>query len=183
MALYRYVSSKDELLMLVMDAAIGPPPEIPRPGDDWRSGLSRWAWAMRGELRRNPWVLRIPISAPPLMPNNVAWMEAALRCLRGTGLSPEDKMSALLLVSGLVRSDTLLMHDLMTAMETSPQAAEITSAYGRTLAKLTDPVRFPELHEVITAGVFDDEPDPDYDFRFGLDRILDGIDALIRSTS
>jgi hypothetical protein len=58
------------------------------------------------------------------------------------------------------------------------------SDYGRLLARLTDAERFPALHAVIAAGVFDDGPDgpdePD-EFVFGLERVLDGIDALVRA--
>ena len=52
-------------------------------------------------------------------------------------------------------------------------------AYGRLLARLTDPERFPALHAVLTAGVFDEPDDGDFDFSFGLERVLDGIETLI----
>ena len=39
MSLYRHVGSKDELLTLMADAALGPPPNIAAP--DWREGLRR----------------------------------------------------------------------------------------------------------------------------------------------
>src|SRR5689334_22638078 len=55
MALYRYVSSKGDLLALITDAVLGPPPPLPRPGDDWRLGLRGWAAAMRASLQRHPW--------------------------------------------------------------------------------------------------------------------------------
>jgi len=49
------------------------------------------------------------------------------------------------------------------------------------LAKLIDPGRFPEVHEVVATGVLDDEDDDiDGEFVFGLDRMLDGVEALIR---
>lgn len=71
MSLYRYVAAKDELLTLMMDAAAGPPPaDLPRPGETWRDGLSRWAWAYRAILHEHPWIVRIPISGPPAAPNN-----------------------------------------------------------------------------------------------------------------
>ena len=49
------------------------------------------------------------------------------------------------------------------------------------MARLTDPERFPALHAVIAAGVFDEPDDEDYDFTFGLERVLDGIEALIET--
>jgi hypothetical protein len=52
------------------------------------------------------------------------------------------------------------------------------AAYPRMLTKLTDPQRFPALATFIAAGVFDIADDPDDEFVFGLDRILDGIASL-----
>jgi hypothetical protein len=50
------------------------------------------------------------------------------------------------------------------------------------LARLVDPERFPELSAVLATGALDDDPD-DFgaDFVFGLERILDGIEVLVRS--
>jgi hypothetical protein len=53
------------------------------------------------------------------------------------------------------------------------------SSYPRMLAKLTDPQRFPALSDFIAAGVFEIADDPDDEFIFGLDRILDGVEHLI----
>jgi hypothetical protein len=52
-------------------------------------------------------------------------------------------------------------------------------AYGRLMARLTDPERFPALHAVLAAGGFDEPDDGDFDFAFGLERVLDGIETLI----
>src|SRR6266576_4233030 len=54
MSLYRHVSSKEELIKLMVDAAWGDSPGPLLPGEDWRAGLSRWAWAMRAALQRHP---------------------------------------------------------------------------------------------------------------------------------
>jgi hypothetical protein len=55
------------------------------------------------------------------------------------------------------------------------------SSYGRLIRKLIDPRDFPFTSAAVEAGVFD-QPDPDdYEFAFGLDRVLDGIDALVRT--
>ena len=55
------------------------------------------------------------------------------------------------------------------------------SGYANLLRRLTDPERFPALHAVLAAGVFDVADDPDTEFTFVLDRILDGIDALVQA--
>ena len=104
MSLYRYVASKDELLTTMVDTALGAPPP-PAAGEDWRAGLTRWAVGVRTAYRGNPWSLRVPISGPPLGPNNVAWLDNALAAMAGTPLSEQEKLSCVLLVSGFVRND------------------------------------------------------------------------------
>jgi AcrR family transcriptional regulator len=220
MSLYRYVTAKDELLALMLDAAYGPSPtgpaasgafphgpspagpptsqSLPRdpvrsgpaseppsvPGDDagWRAGLSRWAWAMRAAMQRHPWVLHIAIRGLPTLPNEVAWFEEGLRCLQDTGLEENEKASAILLVSGYVRNAAMIDADIEAAVRASGKTPdEWMASYARTLTLLADPQRFPALTKFIAAGVFDRADPPEAEFTFGLDRILDGLAALIHS--
>jgi AcrR family transcriptional regulator len=177
MSLYRYVAAKDELLALMVDAALGPPAPAGPEREGWRAGLSRWAWAYHERVRQHPWGLRVPITGPPTTPNQVAWLEDALWSMRDTGLTEEQKASVVLLLSGYVRSEGTLTADL-DATNTITDAA--MSSYARLLATLTDPARFPAIHGLLAAGVFDHADHPDKEFTFGLDRILDGIDKLMR---
>lgn len=182
MSLYRYVAAKDELLALMVDAALGAPSPAPAPDEGWRAGLSRWAWAYLAGLRRHPWILRIPISGPPATPNQIAWLEDGLRSLSRTGLTEREKISVILLLGGFVRNEATLTADIAAAYRASGSTeAEMMPAYGRLLARLTDARQFPALHAVIAAGVFDHPDDPDDEFVFGLARVLDGIDALARA--
>jgi AcrR family transcriptional regulator len=180
MSLYRYVSGKEELLALMVDAAYGEPPARPDRGEGWRPGLSRWGWAMRAATRQHPWAVRIPISGLPARPHEVAWFEQALQCLRGTGLTEAEKASVILLLSGYVRNIATQDADIEAAIRASGAAPqEWMSSYARMLTKLADPQRFPALNEFIAAGVFETYDDPDDEFTFGLERILDGIEALV----
>jgi AcrR family transcriptional regulator len=185
MSLYRYVAAKDELLALMVDATAASPPAAPAPGEGWRAGLARWAWAELEIYRNHPWVLRVPISGPPVAPNQLAWLDRGLRCLRATRLAEGEKLSVMLLLTGFVRSWARLEAELLEASRASGVSTEAAmSGYGRLVARLTDPERFPALHAVIAAGVFDDGPDdqeePD-EFVFGLERVLDGIGVLVRA--
>jgi AcrR family transcriptional regulator len=181
MSLYRYVASKDELLTLMADLTFEAPPASRGPEESWRDGLARWAWTERAVYRRNPWVLRIPISGPPVTPNAIRWLERGLDCLRDTGLREDEKLSVILLLTGYVRNQATLEAEISAAQAAGVTApdTELLPSYGRLLARLTDPERFPALHAVIAAGVFDEPDDGDYDFRFGLERVLDGIETLI----
>src|ERR671921_2387062 len=107
MSLYRYVAAKDELLALMADLTFEAPPAQRGPEESWRDGLSRWAWTELAVYRRNPWVLRIPISGPPVTPNSMVWLERGLDCLRNTGLREDEKLSVILLLTGYVRNQAM----------------------------------------------------------------------------
>ena len=181
MSLYRYVAAKDELLALMADLTFEAPPARRRPEESWRDGLARWAWAELGVYRRNPWVLRIPISGPPVTPNAMAWLERGLDCLGDTGLEEGEKLSVMLVLTGFVRGQAMLQADIAAAQAAgaAPPGQEVMSSYGRLMARLTDPERFPALHAVLAAGVFDEPDEGDDEFAFGLERVLDGIETLI----
>jgi len=174
MSLYRYVASKDELLTTMVDAGLGAPPP-PAGGEDWRAGLTRWAVGVRTAYQANPWALRVPISGPPLGPNNVAWLDNALATMAGAPLTEQEKLSCVLLVSGFVRNDVTLALDFAEASAGEPQMP----GYGQLLGRLISPEAMPSLHRAIESGSLDDPDDPDAEFTFGLARILDGIEALM----
>ncbi|MFF2778966.1 TetR/AcrR family transcriptional regulator [Streptomyces sp. NPDC058052] len=180
MSLYRYVSAKQELYVLMQEAATGAPPELFAPGVPWREGLERWARAMREVYLRNLWLLRIPVSGPPATPHAVAWWEKALLAMDGTGLDEGAKISVTLLVAGFVKSDALMAAELADAVAASGAAPEEAMLqYSRTLRRLVDPAAYPQVARVIDSGVLDHADGPDDEFRFGLARILDGVAALV----
>ncbi len=185
MSLYRYVAAKDELVALMVDAAYGPSAPVAKvPGEDWRAGLSRWAWGLRASLQRHPWVLQVPISGLPIRPNEVAWFEQGLSCLAGTGLREDEKASVILLISGYARNSASIDADIEAAVRASGKTPDAWMAsYASTLGRLADPQRFPAIARFIAAGVFERADPPEAEFTFGLDRILDGIGDLIRGRS
>lgn len=181
MSLYRYVSAKDELLPLMVDAAFGPPSPPIETEISWRAGLEHWSWAYLRVLRRHSWVLHVPISGPPSTPNQVAWAEQGLGFLRGTGLDGAQKMSVILLLAGLVRNDAAISTTYEALAVGDSPGAQAMSNYRLLLEKLADEDRFPEINEVMRAGVFDVPDDVDTEFTFALDCVLDGVEALVSS--
>jgi hypothetical protein len=130
---------------------------------------------VRTAYQRHPWGLRVPISGPPLGPNNVAWLDNALAALAPTPLTEQEKLSSVLLVSGFVRNEATLSADFAAAAG----GDQVMPGYGRLLGRLTSAEQFPSLHEAIASGSLDDPDDPDAEFNFGLERILDGVAALM----
>jgi AcrR family transcriptional regulator len=176
MSLYRYVAAKDDLLLLMVDAALGKPPADIAGAPDWRTGLSRWAIGIRAAYRTHPWSLRVPISGPPMGPHNVAWLEAALRALEGTALPEDQKLSVVLLLSGFVRNEVTLTTDIAVASRGRP----LMPPYGAMISRLADARDFPALHRAVASGALDDDDDLDKEFDFGLACILDGVETLIK---
>ncbi|WP_432836535.1 TetR/AcrR family transcriptional regulator [Dactylosporangium sp. CA-092794] len=180
MSLYRYVTAKEELLDLMVDAAIGQPPPLD-PDTHWRAGLHRFAHDYLDLLRRQPWMVRVPINNPPLTPNQIAWMNYGLAILRDTALRHHERLSTIMVISGLTRNWVLLTADITAAAQAGGGTTEQAMAgYGRLLRRLVDPARFPAIGELIASGALD-RPDevPDDDFEFGLARLFDGLDALM----
>ena len=159
MSLYRYVASKDELLALMVDQALGDTGDIAGGSDGpagWRAGLERWAWAELAAYRKHPWVLQVPITGPPVTPNSIAFLEQGLRCLAGLPLAPHEKMSVILTLTSYTRSWATLSSQIDAALAAGdPAAVQALANYGRILSTLTDPADFPALHEVLAAEVFE----------------------------
>ncbi|MDG4798620.1 TetR/AcrR family transcriptional regulator [Micromonospora sp. WMMD1082] len=182
MSLYRYVPTKQDLLDLMIDAAFGPPPPPRAPDEGWRPALTRWAEANLAALRREPWIRHVPISGPPINPNQVRWFECGLAALRGIPLRGTERLSALMLVSGYTRSWANTVADLAeAAVRTGQTPDEVGQNYWRYLAVLTASGPYPAIHEMLTEGEDDEEDYFDAEWRFGLGRVLDGVEALIRS--
>jgi AcrR family transcriptional regulator len=177
MSLYRYVDSKDELYMVMLDEAFGVPGEI-AVDRGWREGITQWARLVREGIHRHPWILQVPLFEPPLSPKQLEWMELGLRAFDGTPLSPGDRLQSMVLVNIYVRGSAQLTADMFAGGERTRE--ENDQLYGRRLMTLATPDRFPMIAAAIQAGALeaDTAHAPD-DFQFGLDAVLDGIQALI----
>src|SRR5262249_56096865 len=63
MSLYRYVTSKDELLQLMWNASAQGAEELVLEGDGWRPRLRMWAVIQRAMIDRHPWITQMPMAA------------------------------------------------------------------------------------------------------------------------
>jgi AcrR family transcriptional regulator len=172
-ALYRYVSSKEELLVLLLDTAWGPPPETTAP--DWRSAATAWAHAMIERIRVHPWLLDMPVRGAPSTPNLLRWLEVLLESLTGTELTDSDKLGCAILLDSYARSTAKLDRDLRESTTAPVQSA----AVGQFLQPLLRERGYPKVSGIMSSGGYVDDELDDGDIDFGLARILDGIEALI----
>jgi AcrR family transcriptional regulator len=177
MSLYRYVSSKDDLLLLMQEEATGLPPEAGEDSPGWRTRLRELYEAASQVYVSQPWLLSLPITGSPITPNSSAWLEAGLAALAETCLTQDERIAASLLVTGAARWKGLVMAGYEEESRTSGLSAEEVAARE---ARLFDAVitvdGYPSLRRAIDAGVFTSESDP---FDFGFERGLDGLEAYI----
>ncbi|MGY1745853.1 TetR/AcrR family transcriptional regulator [Blastococcus sp. SYSU D00695] len=183
MSLYRYVASKDELLLLMSDVALDDPPAV-LPGEDWRERLTAWAHAVLGMMRAHPWYREVPLTGPPVGPRNLAWFDRALGALRDVPLAEEDKVVVVTGLLPIVHGQARLAIDLAAGYRADP--ASFGAGYATSLAALVDPVGYPALSQVVAAGVFGaggpgGAPYDDFapEFAFALGCYFDGVAGFI----
>lgn len=169
MSLYRYVPGKAELIDLMIDTAVGPPPDLSAISGGWRPKLAEWARLTWAVFQEHPWFLGAAIQGV-MGPRQLSWLEEAVAALSGNGLIGQELLEAVLVVNGHVRS--------MAQFAGRSKAADEawTASIGTALTENAD--RFPALTAAVADGAFaeDDESDS---LEFGLERVLDGIEVLI----
>lgn len=177
MSLYRYVTSKDELLLLMSEIAIGVPPLSIGETQGWRESLLRTYHELLAVYAAHPWLLDIPITGIPSTPNNLGWLDAGLVALRDTSLSWQDKVSVNLLVTSQARWTAMIERGYTAhASAIGIEAEELDRISNHIITTLVTPESHPSLHRAVAAGVFIADEDP---FDFGFRRILDGVDHYL----
>ena len=174
MALYRYVASKDELLLLMSDAALEEPPVQPLTGE-WRDRVATWAREVLTAIRRHPWYRDVPIKGPPAGPRDLAWLDRGLAALADLDFAEGDKLLILTGLLPLVHGQVRLSTDLQAGYAEDPEA--FGAAYGSALRTVVDPARMPALARTVAAGVFGPGGPPDADGRRGDEQAYDGFEA------
>ncbi|MEU7186996.1 TetR/AcrR family transcriptional regulator [Streptomyces sp. NPDC045369] len=172
MALYRYVPGKAELVALMVDAAIGPCPAAKRARAGWREQMEDWACQLLAVFRRHSWALEATIGPRVMGPGELSWLERAVDALDGTGLTGAERMDAAVLLVGHVRGIT-------QQARAAGSAGNPEAQLGAILADLmqTHGDQFPALTSALASAAQSDGQDQAWEF--GLQRILDGLAALI----
>lgn len=176
-ALYRYIGSKEELLVLVRDAGWGvPPASIPRTAT-WRDAARIWTHAVIDGFRDRPWLLDVPVHGAPVTPRLFRWVEVLLQSMTDTGLSDKQKLQFALLLDGYAFSSASLARNLQAARTHPVQSASVYEFLQPRLEQ-----GFPTLASMLSSGAYDDtEGLTGAEVDFGLERILDGIEVFIRN--
>ena len=88
MSLYRHMSGKADLIAVMVEYAVGEPPDLSRVKGGWRARLERWARALSTSWEEHPWLPGVTVGARAMGPRETGWVESAVAALDGTPLSP-----------------------------------------------------------------------------------------------
>ncbi|WP_394816134.1 GntR family transcriptional regulator [Streptomyces mooreae] len=183
---YRYVNSKDDLVLLMADAVLGElcfPPGAPA---YWRARLEWGARSLWTLHRAHPWLAQIgPLTRPLILPHLMAYSEWMLTALDGHGLDPTTMLNLNALLYSHVQG-------IAVQLEREAQAASVTGlsedqwldTQAPALAAITASGDYPTFTRVIEAvGESGYDLDLDELFEIGLSSMLDGVAALIEGRS
>jgi AcrR family transcriptional regulator len=183
MSLYRHVRNKDELLDVMIDAGIGET-AVPgaAPSGDWREDLRRSACGMRAAILRHPWVVRVIGRRPALGPNMLAATEATLSAVDGLGLSIDQMLWTIGVLNAFVVG--FAVNELAErewryplAGQSGPKARQWASTMVPYMQGIIASGRYPRVSRIVIEA--EDFPDPEAVFGWQLDRVLDGLAAVI----
>lgn len=185
MSLYWHVGSKEHLLDLMLDAVDSEDP-VAEPSGNWRHDLARIARQERASLLLHRWKLDFMAGRPPLGPNGLLKVERSLACLDGLEIETRVTLQVLTTVLNYVTGSVL--NELRESHVERERAAsgrskdEIEAGMLEWRGNLERSGLFGRV-----LGIFDEGIDPDAAetrderFEFGLDCVLDGIAARLRS--
>ncbi|GAA3020519.1 TetR/AcrR family transcriptional regulator C-terminal domain-containing protein [Streptosporangium longisporum] len=198
MSPYRHVNGKDDLVLLMADAAFGEEthpggpggpgrlghPPGPGTSGDWRPRLEMAARALWTLYRRHPWLAHIgPLHRPLTVPSLLVYAEWVLSALDGHGLEPATMLDLHILLYNYVQG-------IAVNLERETQAEAVSGlsdeqwwdANGPAIAAVLASGRYPTFARV-TAAVDGYDLDLDELFEFGLGPLLNGVAAIVEARS
>ncbi|MEQ0559047.1 GntR family transcriptional regulator [Amycolatopsis sp. NEAU-NG30] len=154
MAPYRYVRGRDELVLLMADAAFGERGYPARPSGDWRARLTLGGRTLWSLFKRHPWLAQLgPITRPLPLRNLAVHGEWALSALSELGVDAATLCDLHVLFFSHVQGMAIHLEREQSALATSgltgddwmdhqaPAVAAMAAGhptFGRMLAELTE---------------------------------------------
>lgn len=175
MSVYTHVNSRDDLLVLMADAAHARLRLPPYGRAGWRTRVRRVADANRALYDTHPWLLDVTDQRVALGPGTIAKYDHELQALAPLGLDDVTRDAALTFVLDFVRASA-------RALRPDPRSGELAERWpewsGRLAAYLGDD--FPLARRVGAAAgeAMGAAFSPSLAWEFGLGRVLDGLAAL-----
>ncbi len=175
MALYKHVANKEELLDGMVDAVIA---EIDPPDGrlGWQAAVRQRILSARTVLLRHPWVRRVMESKAAPTPVVLAYMDSTIGMFLAGGLSVDLTHHVMHALGSRIFGFTQELYD-----DSQSADPELQAAAARQMAEI-----FPNIVAVATSRSHDQQTvvgpgcDDQFEFEFGIDLLLDGVERLHR---
>jgi AcrR family transcriptional regulator len=172
MTVYHYVANKDEILDALVDIVFAEI-DLPVPGRDWRPEMARRAESARAALRRHRWAIGLLESRHTPGPANLRHHDAVLATLLAAGFSSELTAHAYALLDSYVYGFAL--QEAALPFEGPESVGEVAGPIMQLMAA----GEYPHLVDMATSYYLQPGYDFGDEFRFGLDLILDALEARL----
>jgi AcrR family transcriptional regulator len=180
MSLYRYVPSRDDLIMLMADLLMGEIDVAGLPSGDWRADLTRYANEVRSMWLRHPWIATVHRSLHSFGPNQLLLIERVMGVL-DAHISVDENLVLMSILNGYVES--VARDEVTAAEEVRRSGLSETEWLGRTypyVQQLLESGNYP-IFTKIALEARQPRLAPGDQFRYGLERVLDCVAAAIPS--
>jgi AcrR family transcriptional regulator len=167
MTLYGYFRSKEELTAAIVDAATAETPVVVAEGP-WREQLRELMLGVRRTLARHPSGVQLRLRRPILTRGALRVTEAGMQILERAGFDRADAARA-------YRS--LFLYTFGYASFGSPLDPEETKRRTKAALRALPEEEYPALSAAAAEAA--DTMAGDEPFEWGLDRFLDGLEALL----
>jgi len=178
MSTYRHVASKDDLVLLMAEAAYG---ELEHPDpqpDGWRGLLEEAARALWTTFRRHPWLAQVtPLTRPLPVANLLALSERMHRGLAPFGLDAHARLDLMVVLYSHIQGLAMQLERETQAQEaTGLTNEEWLDQHAPAMEALVESGRYPNFTALMTAfGEEGYDLELDRIFELGLRTLLDGL--------
>ena len=170
MALYRHVANKDDLIDGMVDVVFSEV-GLPSTGPDWTTAMRQRAISLRDVLARHRWAIGLMESRRNPGPANLRHHDAVIGSLRAGGFDMA------LVAHAYSVLDSYIYGFALTKMNLPFESGDDVAQIAETMLEPFPVNEYPNLVAFLTEHVM--KPGYDYgdEFEYGLDLILDGLEA------
>ncbi|MEI8333361.1 MAG: TetR/AcrR family transcriptional regulator [Chloroflexota bacterium] len=172
MSLYKHVANKDDILDGMADLVTGDF-EAPSGDVDWKSAIRRSAISAHQVLVRHPWASSLIESRRDAGPARLRYLDAVIGVLSGAGFAMPMVLRSIMTLDSYTYGFALQEVAWPFDMDSVPEQAA-TLARALPVGEYPSFVAMAEMVTTAPGGV-------PVDYEFGLDLILDGLEALLNT--
>ncbi|MEB3213232.1 MAG: TetR/AcrR family transcriptional regulator [Leptolyngbyaceae bacterium] len=169
MSLYNHVASKDDIIDGIVDIVVSDI-ELPRFDLDWKTAMRQRALSAHEVLLKHPWAAMAIMSRINVGPAMLRYVDRTIGCLREAGFSWRMADYAWNAIDSHIYGFTLQELNYPVEASKYSETAESFISY-------IPPDQYPYMHQ-LSLYIIDGSYDGVYNFEFGLDFVLDGLDQL-----